>query len=54
MNQLIDLDTKWWNENLLTELFTSVEVATIKSIPLSGTNQHIWLYGMEQRLESLQ
>ena len=45
VSQLIDVDTKWWNEALLEQLFSREEVISIQSIPLSTTNQEdslIW------------
>jgi hypothetical protein len=45
VSQLIDVDTKWWNEALLQQLFYREEVISIQSVPLSATNQEdtlIW------------
>jgi hypothetical protein len=45
VSRLIDIDTKWWNEALLEQLFSREEVISIQSIPLSTTNQEdtlIW------------
>jgi ribosomal protein L37AE/L43A len=45
VDQLIDGDSKWWNNNLLSSLFAAEEVSLIQKIPLSCTNQEdvlIW------------
>jgi hypothetical protein len=36
VEELIDVDTKWWNMQRLKENFSSEEVRAITSIPLSG------------------
>jgi hypothetical protein len=45
VSQLIDVDTKWWNEALLEQLFSREEVISIQLVSLSTTNQEdtfIW------------
>jgi hypothetical protein len=37
--ELIDQDTKWWNSNLITEVFHEEEARVICQIPLSPTQQ---------------
>ncbi|XP_059453388.1 uncharacterized protein LOC132183934 [Corylus avellana] len=42
---LIDLDTRWWNQPLLKEIFTPEEITLIQTIPIGGTSQRnlqIW------------
>jgi hypothetical protein len=45
VDQLIDGETRWWDNNLLNVLFSAEEVNLIKKIPISCTNQEdvlIW------------
>jgi hypothetical protein len=39
VSQLIDVNSKWWNIELLEQLFTKEETIAIKSIPISATDQ---------------
>ena len=39
VDQLIDGDSKWWNNNLLSSLFAAVEVSLIQKISPSCTSQ---------------
>jgi hypothetical protein len=45
VSELIDVDTKWWNNPLLACLFSKEEIDKIHTIPISCTNQEdtfIW------------
>jgi hypothetical protein len=45
VHQLINWEMKWWDHEKLVNLFTKEEVAAIKTIPISHTNQpdcQIW------------
>jgi hypothetical protein len=45
VSQLVDVDTKWWNNALLERVFSREEIASIQSVPLSTTDQEdilIW------------
>ena len=45
VHQLINWEMKWWDHGKLVNLFTKEEVAAIKKIPISHTNQpdyQIW------------
>jgi hypothetical protein len=45
VSQLVDGDTKWWNNALLERVFSREEIAFIQSVPLSAMDQEdilIW------------
>jgi hypothetical protein len=45
VKDLIDQDSRWWNQQLLEDIFKPEEVRAIQSIPISSTNQkdtQIW------------
>ena len=43
-NSTVDLDTKWWNVNLIDQIFLPFEAQKIKSIPLCVTPQEDILF----------
>lgn len=45
VHELIDWERVWWNQNVLSNIFTTEEVAAINTIPISHTDQpdfQIW------------
>ena len=54
VSQLVDVDTKWWNNALLERVFSREEIVSIQSMPLSTTNQEDILIWRGQPKEFLQ